>query len=150
MLQVQLATELSAATAQLTTLQLEVSNLNKKEAELQKQIELSTSAGNQNKHEINELKSQNTGRKHNIAFSFILKFQRTFYAGIIYIISNKRALDFKPYEPIYVEYENQVAELTSSLKVERQGRKTAESKITALEDEISETKAANNNLEKVI
>lgn len=59
--QVQLATELSAATAQLTTLQLEVSNLNKREAELQKQIDLSTSTGNQNKHEINELKSQNTG-----------------------------------------------------------------------------------------
>ena len=61
-LQVQLATELSTATAQLTTLQLEVSNLNKKEAELQKQIELSTTTGNQAKHEMNELKSQNTGR----------------------------------------------------------------------------------------
>ena len=79
MLQVQLATELSAATAQLTTLQLEVSNLNKKEAELQKQIELSTTTGNQNKHEINELKSQNTGRKHCIASSSILKCKRILF-----------------------------------------------------------------------
>lgn len=50
---------------------------------------------------------------------------------------------------LLTENENQIAELTSSLKVERQERKTAESKLSALEDEISETKSANSNLEKV-
>ncbi len=57
----QLATELSAATAQLTTIQLEVTNLNKREAELQKQLEMSNSSSSQNKHELSELKKQNTG-----------------------------------------------------------------------------------------
>ncbi len=50
----------------------------------------------------------------------------------------------------FTDLEKQIAELTSSLKTERQSRKSAESKITTLEEEVAEQRSTSTNLEKVV
>ncbi len=48
-----------------------------------------------------------------------------------------------------IDFEKQVSELSLSLKNERQSRKSSESKVSNLEDELAEMRSSNTSLEKV-
>ncbi len=112
--------------------------MNKREAELQKQFDLATSSGTQNKHEITELKSQNTGESNSARKT---RKENT----IVFFCHTTTKIMFG----LCLDLENQVSELSASLKTERHGRKSGESKIVALEEEVAELKSTNSNLEKV-
>ena len=60
-LQVQMATELSSASAQLAALQLELGELRKKEGDLRQQLQSSSSTSTAHREELERLRLQTTG-----------------------------------------------------------------------------------------
>lgn len=61
-MQIQLATELSTATAQMSTLQLELVELRKREGELKQQLQTSNSLNVSTREELDKLRLQRDGK----------------------------------------------------------------------------------------
>ncbi|CAH1787108.1 unnamed protein product, partial [Owenia fusiformis] len=105
---VQLATDLSQATSQLTTLQLEVTSIKKKEAELRQSLDSSLAEGNKQRDELATLRTSQA------------------------------------------ENDRRIEELNSLLKAEKQNRKTRDTKISTLEEEMADLKNTKDTLEKTL
>ncbi len=90
------------------------------------------------------------GNRHTPSYVFILcssvfcRLEDTLYIQKILI-----SIYYQFCSHSHVDFEKEVNELSISLKNERQSRKSSESKVSSLEDELAEMRSSNTSLEKV-